>query len=77
MQETTIEEYFKPLDKEAEIILKMQLEGKEKTSEILKEIQEQALLAKFEAEKVASMHQVDNCQANQNPPSTTTNPKEL
>ncbi|XP_061376453.1 uncharacterized protein LOC133318463 [Gastrolobium bilobum] len=48
--ETAIEEYFKPLDKEAEIIMKMQLQGEEKTSEMMMKALEQ---------------QVDNIETNQ------------
>ncbi|KAL2242829.1 UNVERIFIED_CONTAM: hypothetical protein Sindi_0400900, partial [Sesamum indicum] len=46
-QEAAIEEYFKPIDKEAEYIMKMQLEGEEKTMrEMMKAMQTQALLEK-------------------------------
>ncbi|XP_011073197.1 uncharacterized protein LOC105158224 [Sesamum indicum] len=45
--EAAIEEYFKPIDKEAEYIMKMQLEGEEKTMrEMMKAMQTQALLEK-------------------------------
>ncbi|KAK7350000.1 hypothetical protein VNO77_08001 [Canavalia gladiata] len=64
--EAAIEEYFKPLDQEAEIIMKMQLQREEKTSEMMmKALEEQALLQKAEAEKIASKHQVDNSETNQ------------
>ncbi|XP_027335909.1 uncharacterized protein LOC113849886 [Abrus precatorius] len=64
--EAAIEEYFKPLDKEAEIIMKMQLQGEEKTSEMMmKALEEQASLQKVEAGKFASMGQVDNSETNQ------------
>lgn len=54
-QEAAIEEYFKPIDKEAEIIMKMQLEGEEKTMrEMITAMQRQALLEKAEAEKIAN-----------------------
>ncbi|KAK4436758.1 hypothetical protein Salat_0009700 [Sesamum alatum] len=47
--EAAIEEYFKPIDKEAEYIMKMQLEGEEKTMrEMMKAMQTQALLEKAE-----------------------------
>ncbi|KAI3455154.1 hypothetical protein Pfo_011817 [Paulownia fortunei] len=53
--EAAIEEYFKPIDKEAEFIMKMQLEGEEKTMrEMMKAMQTQALLEKAEAEKVGN-----------------------
>ncbi|KAJ7952583.1 IIIB transcription factor [Quillaja saponaria] len=71
--ETAIEEYFKPIDKEADIIMKMQLEGEEKTMrEMMKAMQQQALLEKAEAEKNTTKHQVDTAQPNQEPASTTT-----
>ncbi|KAL0429677.1 UNVERIFIED_CONTAM: hypothetical protein Sradi_0593700 [Sesamum radiatum] len=54
--EAAIEEYFKPIDKEAEIIMKMQLEGEEKTMrEMMTAMQRQALLEKAEAEKIANL----------------------
>lgn len=64
--EVAIEEYFKPLDKEAEILMTMQLQGEEKTSEMMmKALQEQAMRQQVEAEKSASMHQTDNIETNQ------------
>jgi len=72
--ETAIDEYFKPLDKEAEIVMKMQLEGEEKAMrEMVKTMQSQALLEKAEAERLAA---VKNSDANQDvqekaPTSTT------
>ncbi|KAK4414067.1 hypothetical protein Salat_2819500 [Sesamum alatum] len=54
--EAAIEEYFKPIDKEAEIIMKMQLEGEEKTMrEMMTAMQRQALLEKAEAEKIVNL----------------------
>ncbi|KAL2335253.1 hypothetical protein Fmac_016466 [Flemingia macrophylla] len=65
--EAAIEEYFKPLDKEAEIIMKMQLQGEERTSEMMmKTLEKQALLQQVEAEKNAGMHRVDNSESNLN-----------
>ncbi|KAL2333747.1 hypothetical protein Fmac_014960 [Flemingia macrophylla] len=65
--ESAIEEYFKPLDKEAEIIMKMQLQGEERTSEMMmKTLEKQALLQQVEAEKNAGMHRVDNSETNLN-----------
>ncbi|XP_012070090.1 uncharacterized protein LOC105632341 isoform X3 [Jatropha curcas] len=53
--EAAIEEYFKPIDKEAEIIMKMQLEGEDKSmKEMMKAMQTQATLEKAEAEKTAN-----------------------
>ncbi|KAB1220054.1 hypothetical protein CJ030_MR3G007095 [Morella rubra] len=58
--EAAIEEYFKPIDKEAEILMKMQLEGEEKTArEMMRTLQQQALLEKVEAEKISTLHQAD------------------
>ena len=72
MQEAAIEEYFKPLDKEAEVIMKIQLEGEEKSmTELMKAMQQQALLEKAKAEKTASVHKVDESQTNEDPSSTT------
>ncbi|KAL3835414.1 hypothetical protein ACJIZ3_010150 [Penstemon smallii] len=54
--EAAIEEYFKPIDKEAEYILKAQLEGEEKTmKQMMKAMQTQALFEKAEAEKAANL----------------------
>ncbi|KAM7462878.1 hypothetical protein LguiA_030999 [Lonicera macranthoides] len=53
--EAAIDDYFKPIDKEAELIMKAQLEGEEKTMrEMVKTMQKQALLEKAEAEQIAS-----------------------
>ncbi|KAK7389411.1 hypothetical protein VNO78_24431 [Psophocarpus tetragonolobus] len=58
--EAAIEDYFKPLDKEAEMIMKMQLKGEERTSELMmKALEKQALLRQAEAENKASKHEVD------------------
>jgi predicted transcriptional regulator len=68
-QEAAIEDYFKPIDKEAEAVMKMQLEGEEKTmKEMMKAMQHQALLEKVEAEKVTTV----NKQHNQDQVSSTT-----
>ncbi|RZB60259.1 LINE-1 retrotransposable element ORF2 protein [Glycine soja] len=65
--ETAIEDYFKPLDKEAEIIMKMQIQGEERTSEIMMQaLEKQATLQQAEAEKNASKHQVNNAETNMN-----------
>ncbi|XP_015896707.1 uncharacterized protein LOC107430386 [Ziziphus jujuba] len=69
--EAAIEEYFKPIDKEAEAIMKMQLEGEEKTMrEMMKAMQQQALLEKTESNKTAKVHDIDTDQ-NQDPSSST------
>lgn len=52
--EAAIEDYFKPIDKQADIIMKMQLEGEErKMKDMMSAMQQQALLEKAEAEKTA------------------------
>ncbi|KAF7138106.1 hypothetical protein RHSIM_Rhsim07G0118700 [Rhododendron simsii] len=54
--EAAINEYFKPLDKEAEIIMKTQLDGEEKSmKEMMKAMQSQALLEKAEADRIATL----------------------
>ncbi|KAG4117227.1 hypothetical protein Goshw_009881 [Gossypium schwendimanii] len=64
--EAAIEEYFKPIDKEVETIMKIQLDGEEKTmKEMMATMQRQALLEKMEAEKIANTHQPDTNQGNQ------------
>lgn len=63
VQEAAIEEYFKPIDKDAEIIMKMQLEGEEKSmKEMMKVMQTQTLLERAEAEKGANSHNLDTNQ---------------
>ncbi|KAF5189692.1 transcription factor IIIB [Thalictrum thalictroides] len=55
--EAAIEDYFKPIDKEAEIMMDMQLKGEEKKmkemKEMVKVMQEQALVEKAEQEQLA------------------------
>ncbi|KAH1074969.1 hypothetical protein J1N35_027297 [Gossypium stocksii] len=64
--EAAIEEYFKPIDKEVETIMKIQLDGEEKTmKEMMATMQRQALLEKMEAEKIANTRQPDANQGNQ------------
>ncbi|KAJ0106358.1 hypothetical protein Patl1_18370 [Pistacia atlantica] len=66
--EAAIEDYFKPIDKEAEYIMKIQLEGEEKTMrEMMAAMQKQALLEKAEVEKIANKKELTKEQA-----STTT-----
>ncbi|XP_021895342.1 uncharacterized protein LOC110812798 [Carica papaya] len=58
--EAAIDEYFKPVEKEAKILMEMQLQGEERTmKEMVAAMQEQALLEKSEAEKLASMKCAD------------------
>ncbi|CAK9309409.1 unnamed protein product [Citrullus colocynthis] len=74
--ESAIEEYFKPIDKEAEALMKMQLEGEERTmKDMVKVMQQQALFEKAEAGKVASTLQTDRNQQTQNLASDSTPPK--
>ncbi|KAG8476087.1 hypothetical protein CXB51_032940 [Gossypium anomalum] len=64
--EAAIEEYFKPIDKEVETIMKIQLDGEEKTmKEMMATMQRQALFEKMEAEKIANTRQPDANQGNQ------------
>ncbi|KAF8032725.1 hypothetical protein BT93_D1593 [Corymbia citriodora subsp. variegata] len=54
--ESAIEEYFKPIDKQAEAIMKMQLEGEERTmKEMVKTMQRQALLEREDLDKLANV----------------------
>ncbi|KZV42472.1 hypothetical protein F511_39473 [Dorcoceras hygrometricum] len=54
--EAAIEEYFKPIDKEAEILMKTQLEGEEKTTkEMIKAMQSRALLEQADAEETLKL----------------------
>ncbi|CAL0311085.1 unnamed protein product [Lupinus luteus] len=56
--EAAVEEYFKPLDNEAEIIMKMQLEGEERTSQMMMNaLEEQAALQAAKAKQNASISQ--------------------
>ena len=67
-----IEEYFKPIDKEAEIIMKTQLEGEEKTvREMMKAMQTQALLEQAEAERLANVKKTEANQQEKASASTT------
>ncbi|XP_008238377.1 PREDICTED: uncharacterized protein LOC103337019 [Prunus mume] len=64
--EAAIDEYFKPIDKEAEMIMKTQLEGEERTmKEMMKAMHQQALLEKAEAEKTAAAQNLETNQKNQ------------
>lgn len=68
VQEAAIEEYFKPLDKEAQRIMKTQLEGEERTmKEMMRTMHEQALLDIAEEERKAKAQIVDTNQNNQDP----------
>ncbi|GKU95633.1 hypothetical protein SLEP1_g8967 [Rubroshorea leprosula] len=72
--EAAIEGMFKPIDKQAEAIMKVQLEGEERTmKEMMIATEEQALLEMAEAEKNAKMHQPDTKQNNQDAASAVAN----
>ncbi|XP_073314275.1 uncharacterized protein [Primulina huaijiensis] len=54
--EAAIEEYFKPIDKDAELLMKTQLEGEEKTMrEMMKAMQSRAFLDQAEVEKTEKL----------------------
>lgn len=60
LQEVAIQDYFKPIDKQAEVIMKMQLEGEEKTmKEMMKTMQQQAFVQKDELEKLVEAQYAD------------------
>lgn len=64
--EAAIEEYFKPIDKEAEMIMKAQLEGEERSMrEMMATMQRQALLEKEEAEADAARANSQNATTDQ------------
>ncbi|XP_065856959.1 uncharacterized protein [Euphorbia lathyris] len=64
--ETAIEEYFKPIDNQAEILMKMQLDGEErKMKQMMQAMKAEALVEKAEAEKNANAHHVETNQHNQ------------
>lgn len=73
MQESAIEEYFKPIDKEAEALMKIQLEGEERSmKDMVKVMQQQALFKQAEAGKVTNTLQTEKNQQTQNLASDTT-----
>lgn len=58
--EAAIDDYLKPIDKEAQMIMKMQLDGEEKLmKEMMQTMQKQALLEKAEAEKIVNMQNAE------------------
>ena len=60
MQEATFDDYFKPINKQAEIIMKTQLEGEENSmKDMMKAMQTRALLEKYEAERKANVNDAD------------------
>ncbi|KAJ8543522.1 hypothetical protein K7X08_006045 [Anisodus acutangulus] len=57
--EAAIDDYFKPINMEAEAIVKMQLEGEEnRTKEMMNIPEKQAFLEKHQAEKLISTENV-------------------
>ncbi|KAL0552980.1 hypothetical protein IC582_006859 [Cucumis melo] len=71
--ESAIEEYFKPIDKEAEALMKIQLEGEERSmKDMVKVMQQQALFKQAEAGKVTNTLQTEKNQQTQNLASDTT-----
>lgn len=66
--ESAIEDYFKPIDKQAEAIMKMQLEGEERTmKEMVRTMQRQALLEREDLDKLANAKCADVDQHKQIP----------
>lgn len=73
VQEAAIDDYLKPIDKEAQMIMKMQLDGEEKSmKEMMQTMQKQALLEKAEAEKIANMQNAESKQQIPEKSSSTT-----
>lgn len=58
-QEAAIDDFLKPINMEAEAIIKMQLEGEEnRTKEMMNILQKQAFLEKHQVEKLISAENV-------------------
>ncbi|XP_055831459.1 uncharacterized protein LOC129900500 [Solanum dulcamara] len=69
--EAAIDDYFKPINMEAEAIVKMQLEGEEdRTKEMMNILQKQAFLEKHQAEKLISAENVATNKHDQDKAST-------
>ncbi|XP_031115703.1 uncharacterized protein LOC116019570 [Ipomoea triloba] len=75
--EGAINEYFKPIEKEAEVVMQMQLEREATTmTEMMKEMHRQALLEEVEAEKKIAMQNLEkNKQLQESAPGTTSQPE--
>lgn len=72
MQEATFDDYLKPINKQAEIIMKTQLEGEENSmKDMMKAMQTRALLEKYEAERKANVNDADANQSNKETEPTT------
>ncbi|XP_050378293.1 uncharacterized protein LOC126795507 [Argentina anserina] len=66
--EAAIEDYFKPLDQEAQRLIKTQLEGEEKTMKrMMKTMHDQAMLDIAEEERKVKAQIVDTNQKDQDP----------
>uniref|UniRef100_M1CHE8 Uncharacterized protein n=2 Tax=Solanum tuberosum TaxID=4113 RepID=M1CHE8_SOLTU len=71
--ETAITDYFKPLDQQAEEVVKMQLKGDEKRKdEMMEAMQKQALLEMAQAEKQKNMQMLNTNKHVQEKTSTET-----
>ncbi|XP_060207433.1 uncharacterized protein LOC132635176 [Lycium barbarum] len=71
--ETAINEYFKPLDQQAEEVMKMQLKGDEsRKDELMEAMQKQALLEMAQAEKLKNMQMLNTNKHLQDKASTET-----
>ncbi|XP_019172220.1 PREDICTED: uncharacterized protein LOC109167619 [Ipomoea nil] len=75
--ESAINEYFKPIEKEAEVVMQMQLEREATTmTDVMTEMHRQALLEQVEAEKKMAMQKLEkNKQLQESAPGTTSQPE--
>ncbi|TMW97364.1 uncharacterized protein [Solanum lycopersicum] len=69
--EAAVDDYFKPINMEAEKIVKMQLEGEEnRTKDMMNILQKQAFLERLQAEKLISAETVGTNKHDQDKAST-------
>ncbi|XP_015077624.1 uncharacterized protein LOC107021467 [Solanum pennellii] len=69
--EAAVDDYFKPINMEAEKIVKMQLEGEEnRTKDMMNILQKQAFLERLQAEKLISAETVGKNKHDQDKAST-------
>ncbi|KAL3334913.1 hypothetical protein AABB24_031241 [Solanum stoloniferum] len=69
--EAAVDDYFKPINMEAETIVKMQLEGEEnRTKDMMNILQKQAFLERLQAEKLTSAENVGTNKHDQDKAST-------
>ncbi|CAH9079974.1 unnamed protein product [Cuscuta epithymum] len=74
--ETQINEYFKPIEKEAEIIMDMQLEREATTmTDMMAEMHRQALLQQIEVEKKKATQNLEKSKHLQESESSTSQPE--